>query len=260
MNKFISYITILLLGQAGGMAFAQSKAQIKNVDFELINNEVVITYDIIKHQPEELFKIWIKVYTAQENELKAESLIGAVGENVAGGDHKKIIWNPKADGIYLDNDIYIQVFATSTSIGSGGSDISMGKWLAISALYPGAGNAKKSSNKLWLAAGAVGYGCMIGSIIVNGQAVKSYDNYLLSDDIDARTNFYNDADSQKQLSTILFVAGAVVWAADLIIFSVSANKSGGSAKSVNDKPVYLGYSNEPIEGQPTQRLALKIVF
>ena len=253
-------ITIVLSLSVFASALAQSHAQIKNVDFELVNNEVIITYDIVKHQPGELFKVWIKVYTAQENELKSASATGSVGENVAGGNRKKIIWSPKKDGIFLNNDIYIQVFATSTSNGGGGPEVSMGKWLAISALYPGAGNAKMRSNKLWLAAGGVGYGCMIGSILVNNQAARSYDNYLLSQDITERNNFYNKAESQKQLSSIFFVLGVVVWTADLIVFSVSAKDSGGSARRLNNIPVSLGYSNEPIEGHLTQRLALKLSF
>jgi len=253
-------ITIVLSLLAFASAFSQSAAQIKNVDFELVNNEVIITYDIVKHQPGEMFKVWIKVYTAQENELKSASATGSVGENVAGGNRKKITWNPKSDGIFLDNDIYIQVFAASMSGGGGGAELSMGKWLAISALYPGAGNAKMRSNKLWLAAGGVGYGCMIGSILLNNQAAKNYDNYLLSQDITVRNNFYSKAESQKQLSSVFFVLGVVVWTADIVVFSVKAKDSGGSARIINHKPVSLAYSNEPIDGRFAQRLALRIPF
>jgi len=253
-------MAIALVFLTASSSFAQSKAQVKNVNFELVNNEVIITYDIVKHKPDELFKVWLKVVTAQENELKSEALTGAVGENVSGGNHKKITWNPVKDGVYLNNDIYIQIYATSTSAGSVTSNVSMGKWLMLSALYPGAGNSKVTSNKLWLAAGALGYGCMVGSVLMNSKARTSYDNYLLAQDITARNNFYDDADTQKQLSTALFISGAVIWAADLLIFSLSTNKSGGSSSSMNNKPVYLGYSNEPIDGFLTQRLSLKIAF
>lgn len=252
-------MTVFLFIISSTSAFAQSKAQVKNVNFELVNNELIITYDIVKHKPAEMFKIWMKVYTAQENELKSESATGAIGENVAGGDHKKIIWNPKNDGVFLDNDIYIQIFASSMN-GAASSDVSLGKWLAISALYPGAGNAKIKSNKIWLAAGAVGYGCMLGSVLMNGQASTSYDKYLLSQDIAERNDFYNDADTQKQLSTALFITGAVIWVADLVVFSLSSSKSGASSAFMNNKPVYLGYSNEAIDGNYTQRLTFNISF
>jgi len=242
--------------------YAQSKAQVKNVDFELVNNEIIITYDIVKHRSNEMFKIWVKVYTALENELKAKSLTGAVGENIVGGDHKKIVWNPKKDGVYLDNDIYIQVFASSLNEAktTASSDVNMGKWLVLSALYPGAGNAKVRSNKVWLAVGALGYGSMVGAVLLNSQARSSYDSYLLSKDVNARSDLFNDADSQKQLSTILFVGGAAIWAADLIVFSISSRKSVDSTTSRKDKSVYLGYSNEPLDGLLTQRLSLKITF
>ena len=255
------WITIILIIATTTLSFAQTKAQVKNVNFELVNNEVIITYDIVKHRPDEMFKIWVKIYTAQENELKAESLTGAVGENVSGGDHKKIVWNPAKDGVYLDNDIYIQVFAGSTSRNTDdgvSSDVSMGKWLMLSALYPGTGNAKVRSNKLWLAAGALGYGSMVGSVLLNSKASKSYDNYLRSQDVSERNDLFNDADSQKQLSTILFVSGAVIWAADLLLFTLNSKKPGTSANSNKDKTVYLGYSNETIDGYGTQRLLLKI--
>ena len=253
-------VTILLSVCSAVSVYAQSKALIKNVDFELVNNKVIITYDIVKHRSEEMYKIWIKVYTAQENELKSAAVTGAVGENVAGGNHKKIVWDPKEDGVYLYNDIYIQVFASSMSSDQEVSETSMNKWLMLSALYPGVGNAKMRSNKLWLGAGALGYGCMIGSALLNSKASASYNNYLVSQDITERNNLYNDADSQKQLSTILFVSGAVIWAADLIVFYLSARKSGSSSGAINNKPVYLGYSNEAIDGHITQRLTLKMTF
>ena len=91
--SFCMIITLLLASATS--VFAQSKALVKNVNFELVNNELIITYDIAKHKPAEMFKVWMKVYTAQENELKSESASGAIGENVAGGVHKRSFGIPR---------------------------------------------------------------------------------------------------------------------------------------------------------------------
>ncbi len=45
--------------------------------------------------------------------VPARSLSGDIGKGVAGGDNKKIIWDIEADSIFLDGDIFVEVYATA---------------------------------------------------------------------------------------------------------------------------------------------------
>jgi len=255
-------IALFLLTAISGHA-QKTKAQIKNVDFELVNNKVIITYDIIKHQYSEMFKIWVKVYTAQENELKAKALTGSVGENVAGGNKKKIIWDVNKDGVHLNNDIYVEVLASPMGGAESSASLeefSMGKWLLLSSVYPGLGNAKLHSKKAWWVTGAVTYGCIAASVIFNSQSYNKYNDYLVSSDIDQRSSLYDAAVKNKNLSIVFISAAATIWAADLLWLAVKSKKAAGAGSASNKTPVSLGYAFYPNNGNLSQQLSVRLIF
>ncbi|MBN4051617.1 hypothetical protein JYU16_02270 [bacterium AH-315-M05] len=246
-------LLISLLG--AGAAFAQkTKAQIKNVNFELVNDNLIITYDIIKYKPGEKFKVWIDVYTAMENKIETKSLTGDVNDSVAGGNRKKIVWDIKKDDIQLDNDIYIVVSASpqidviaASSLKSAGTT-SMGKWLLLSSAYPGWGDYKMQSKKGYWLIGAAAYGLVASSVIFNRIAASNYDKYLVSTDMNERNNLFNNADTQKQLSAIFITAAVTVWVADLTWLVIKGKK----------KDVSLGYKYNPAIGKSL--LSARVTF
>lgn len=256
MNIFRWILLLIPLMLVGFPAYSQStKAQIKNVDFELVNENIIITYDIIKYKPEERFNVWVDVYTALENKIKAQSLTGDVNDNVSGGNRKKIVWDIKKDSIILNNDIYVVVSAkllpeTKEAKGtdaSGASETSeapatsMGKWLLLSSVYPGWGNYKVHQKKAWWLMGVAAYGLAASSVILNRQAALNYDKYLVSTEIDERNNLYDNAGSQKQLSTVFIAAAGAVWVADITWLMFKGKKK---------KDVSIGYQYNPATGKP----------
>ena len=246
-------LLIPLLG--GGAAFAQkTKAQIKNVKFELVNDNLIITYDIIKYKPGEKFKVWIDIYTAMENKIEAKSLTGDINDNIAGGNRKKIIWDIKKDDIQLDNDIYIVVSAnpqieeiTASSLKSA-STTSMGKWLLLSSAYPGWGNYKMQPKKGYWLIGAAAYGLVASSVIFNRTAASRYNDYKGSTDMDKRNDLYSSAVSNKKLSTVFIVTAGVIWVADLTWLVIKNKK----------KSVSLGYKYNPAIGKSL--LSARVTF
>ena len=95
----------------GSVAAQKTNAQIKNVNFELVSDNLIVTYDIVNYKPKEMFTVALNIYTAQENKIKALALSGDINNNISGGDRKKIVWDVKKDSIFIDNDIYVEVVA-----------------------------------------------------------------------------------------------------------------------------------------------------
>lgn len=107
----ISGISLLLLITA--QSNAQSIAQIENIDFYPEDTKLVITYDLIKAGTGEKFNVWVKIKTESGYEIKPVSIYGDVGKWVTGGTNKKIHWDLESDGVTLDEEISVEVFAQS---------------------------------------------------------------------------------------------------------------------------------------------------
>lgn len=92
---------------------AQSIAQIENIDFYPEDSKLVITYDIIKASTGEKFNVWVSIKAESGHEFKPVSIYGDLGKWVTGGINKKIYWDLDSDGLTLDEEISVEVFAQS---------------------------------------------------------------------------------------------------------------------------------------------------
>ena len=269
-THFIIY-TFYLLSYLCGSAFAQNtKAQIKNVAFELINDNLVVSYDIVKYKPAEKFKVRLNVYTALENKIEARSLSGDINDNVSGGERKKIVWDMRKDSIFLDNDIYVEVIASPqpevktkgietpavpgkpvepavvpvppvTTKAKTGKSVKMGKALLFSTIYPGWGDHYvKPNNAFWII-GAGAYGLAAWSVVSNRSASSSYSDYLVSTQTDSRNDLYSDAVKKKRVSTFAISAAAAIWIADLAWVLVKSKKNSKEHAAIIKNGVSLGF-------------------
>jgi len=68
----------------------QTEARIINIDFNLVGEDIVITYDIVNYAPGEKFIITIEVVTESGKKLNTRSLTGDVGSNISGGSKKQV--------------------------------------------------------------------------------------------------------------------------------------------------------------------------
>ena len=98
-----SIFTIFILNSTN----AQSKAKIENIDFYAEGANLVITYDIVKAEPNETFNIWVKITTVSGKEIIPNSVTGDVGNGVTGGPNKRILWDMQSDNAQLNEEIEV---------------------------------------------------------------------------------------------------------------------------------------------------------
>lgn len=247
-NKIFMKLKLLVCISLFGLVFSHpcfsqiivdSKATATNVDFNLINEELVITYDIINSKPGELFLVKISILTEDGKTINAKSFRGDIGEKISGGMGKKIVWEISKDIAFLDNKINVQVEAINQNPKII-QPCSKGKALLLSTFYPGLGSSKVTLKGYHLIKGVIGYGAIAGSFVFRSKADKSsidYDNATTSADRDKYYNLYQD---QKQLSTVLLYGAGAVWLLDYVTVLVSENRSLN--KGFKSKLVYLGPS------------------
>lgn len=267
MKKKSLLVLLLLIICSGFLSiygYGQSKARIENIDFNLVGEDIVITYDIINYASGEKFDIDIEIFTESGKKLDAKSLTGDVGKDIAGGRGKRVIWNFQNDNADLTEGIYVEVNAKSDlkpvvekKPKPARKRGSLGGAFVKSLVFPGWGNSSISGGPYWLM-GFVGYGCMAGSVYMNQQASWSYDDYILASDAGERDNLFNDAESEDQLSKILFGVGAVVWVTDLTILLIKGNNPRKYAYNSNGTNPLVGYTIDPISKKPM--LSFRITF
>ncbi|MCD6565682.1 MAG: hypothetical protein J7K53_07030 [Bacteroidales bacterium] len=238
----------------------QTEARIINIDFNLVGEDIVITYDIVNYAPGEKFIITIEVVTESGKKLNTRSLTGDVGSNISGGSKKQVTWDFKNDNIKLTEGIYVEVIAKSLLViekPEPPKKKSLGGAFVKSLVFPGWGNTSISSGPYWLF-GFAGYGCAAGSVLFNMQSYQSLEDYKVSLNIDERDQLFSDAESQNQLSTILMAGAAAIWVTDITILLIKGNKPQNLTYKQNSTVPKLGYTIDPISKSPL--MTLKITF
>ena len=260
-KPFLHVLLILFcFGLFSVNGLGQTKAKIINIDFNLVGEDIVITYDIINYAPGEKFDITIEVITESGKKLNTKSLTGDVGRNISGGNKKQITWDFKNDNIELTEGIYIKVIAESLLViekPKPPKKKSLGGAFAKSMVFPGWGNSSISGGPYWLF-GFAGYGCVAGSLMFNNQSYQSLEDYRVSHDINERDQLFSDAESKNQLSTILMIGAGAIWVTDITILLIKGNKSQNFSYKQNEAGPKLGYTIDPISKSPV--MTLKITF
>ena len=258
------FITVLLILFCFSLfsvnGFGQTEARIINIDFNLVGENIVITYSIVNYAPGEKFNITIEIITESGKKLNARSLTGDVGSNITGGSNRKVTWNYKNDNITLTEGIYVEVIAKSLLViekPEPPKRKSLGGAFVKSLFFPGWGNSSISGGPYWLF-GFAGYGCAAGSVLMNMQSYQSLEDYRVSLDVDERDQLFSDAESQNQLSTILMAGAAAIWVTDITILLIKGNKPQNLSYKQNSTGPKLGYSIDPISKSPV--MTLKITF
>jgi hypothetical protein len=208
---------------------AQSKATIENVDFHIKNDTLWVTYDLLHARQNELFNIGITITTASGKTIQPVSVSGDAGAMVNGGKGKKIRWDINKDRVVISESIYVEVTATVSEMkppeASKGKFFHRGPALLLSAVVPGLGITKLNHGKpFWIMAVAF-YGAAAGSYLYYNSASKTFDKYLASEDENERNKLYDQAKSQKTISTILMYTAGAVWLGNMIWTAIHPNKT-----------------------------------
>jgi hypothetical protein len=242
----------------------QLTAKISQPQLALINDNLVIKYNILDATPKDKFNIWLEITDSTGAEINAFAFTGDIGDSVKGGLNKEIIWNLSADNILLNSNINIEIIGKKIVIpeivteevhlSEIPSDLSkkedieakkeihnpieepipaitkvkVGKHLLQSAIIPGWGLTKLSKGKPYWLIGVAGAGGIATSIYFNNQAYSNYNKYLDSYDEGKIDTYFNNAKTQDNISKAFALTAVAIWVTDLVIVNIKAasmNKS-----------------------------------
>ncbi len=237
MKKLLVLAVSLFFVIMSGSAFAQN-ADIEIKDLVIENNQLVIYYDILKAKKKETFEVWPEITTSNGQKINASAFSGDYGEGIVAGTDKKIIWDYNADGVILNDKVYVELKA---KIALYKTDIGLGKALLLSAVVPGLGiNKTKGGGMYWLMSIPV-YGLATGAFFNHNQAKDKYDQYVNSEfqNPSEADNLYRDAEDYQSTSQTLTYSAIGLWAVNMIWTGIVAKKNSSLSAYYNKKKTFF---------------------
>lgn len=212
-------------------------------------NQLQIIYDIESDNKEDQFYVWVEMVKSNEEPIQMKSLSGDVGTNIKAGENKQINWIPENDAVFLDEEVFVEVKAEKyvKSFNKGGA-------MLMSALMPGLGQTKISNGKPWWLTGVAAYGAMTSGIVVYNSYLNTYDTYRLEENPSTRANLLAQSQQKKNISNVLIISSAALWAANILWVAITPNKY----QPLQNLNLTLNRSTGPHQG--TLLLALKLNF
>ncbi len=264
----------MLLLSPGILCYCQKTAAIRNVDFSLVGNKLVITYSITDFKSNDRFNVKAEIFKATGERVNAISFTGDL-KGVQSVTDNKIYWDIEKDNITLDEEIYVVItgevisapfeaesevpaIKRDTPSAAKQAETSKGSrtsYFFESLIFPGWGTSKLTRNNGHLVKGFIGYGAIIGSLLMANKSNLNYNDYRLANTAEDRDKYYNDAKNANNISLMLAGGAAVVWSVDLI--SVLAVKSKTPGKPKVSRTVNFGYS---LAVEHTHQVSCKINF
>lgn len=152
-----------------------TKANFKNIDFELVNDKIIITYDLVSAKSSEYFDIKVAIYNTDGHQIDAKTFEGQF-TNVRKGKKKKIIWYIQEDFVNFEDNIYVELTAIHKNYDPI-IRISRIEALAKSTLWPGWGSAQLTLKKSHYIKGVLGYSFLGAAITYNAFSHQEPDFY-----------------------------------------------------------------------------------
>ena len=214
---------------------------IEITDLSLENNQLVIHYAISKAKKKQAFEVWPEITTANGQKINASTLSGDYGTGIIAGTDKKIIWDYSADGVILNEKVFVELKA---KISISNTKVSTGKALIISAIFPGVGITKLNGGGAYWLMSIATYGLVVGSIVKNSKAFQNYEDYKNNSfqNAEEADDIYREAlDYQKQSQTFAYAAIGL-WSVNMIWTFFKARKNNKSTASYYQHKKTLFYS------------------
>ena len=184
-------------------------------DFQFNNDRIEVNYGFENCNPADKYIVWIEAFTESGKIIKAKTLLGDT-RDVTPMPEKKIVWNVVNDSIFLDEKIFIKLFASKLT------ERNMQKAWLFSTLYPGAGHRQAGGkNKLYL--GAIGYAGIAGIFVFNGMAANALSSYATANAANEAALLSN-AKMYNTLSLSSLGISAAVWALDYFLLNRTSKK------------------------------------
>jgi len=251
----ISFFALIICEFSYSQIIVESKAKIQNVGFMMVNDQLVITYDLVNTKSGEKFNISVKIFTKGGKEIDAQAFSGDVNSDVSGGYKKKIIWDIEKDIAYIEDEIIVRVLAELQNPKII-KPTYKGTALLLSTLYPGWGSAKITRKKTHVLKGLLAYGCVAGAVLYDYKAYDNYEKYKNSFDMEESDKFFEDAENQRMLSSVFLYSAVAVWSLEYLNILLAKNRTRTTAGLNNN--ISIDYTYNKIANTPM--VTLKIDF
>lgn len=234
-NKSLKLFVLLFMAvvSTAYSQYATNAAQIKNVQFDVNNQTITITYDLIGDAANHDYYVWADAYYKSGTKIIATAFSGDV-ENTKPGIQKKIHWNLATDKLELDDNIYIKVSATARP-----SIPNLDETLIQSALYPGLGNYAYSNNKRAFITGAIGFGSIAGALYFRNQGLSNYTDYKRSQTNQQAEDFYSKSRNAQLFSYACTGLAAATWTFSLTDVILKHKKAKRNIPTIESTPKLL---------------------
>lgn len=247
---------------------AQSSAEVSVPELSMTAQGIQIAFNILHSSDSDRFSIRIEITNERGQKIDAKSLSGDIGKGIAGGPGKIIIWDIEADGLFLDEEIFVQVFASPEPSRTmpeeqaeealpAGQSFKRSGLILQSIAFPGLGLSRINPGKPHWIRGALGYGCIGGAVYLNRQAIKNYDAYLDAGQTDDIDDLFNKAEQQDQISEILGFAAIGIWVTDIIWTILGTSDLTPTLSSERLTGFSIGTRIEPVSSVPMVALRYK---
>lgn len=233
-------------------------------------NKVQISYDLLNSTKKDTYTIRIEVTDSEGKTINARSLSGDIGEEIIGGRNKIILWDIEADSIFLDDEIFVQVYALAAPApvaeelpaeeppaeeppmmtGSTSREYNRTAIILQSVAFPGLGLSRINPGQPHWIRGVAGYGCIAGSIYFNSKAVSSYQAYENSDNLDEVDDLFNQAVKQDNISEALAFIAIGIWVTDLVWTIAGTSGLKNDQLAGDSKGFSIGTNVEPVSSVP----------
>jgi hypothetical protein len=216
---------------------------------EFDGKQLLIFYDFINKNQADQFYVWVEMEKKNGESIPVKALSGDVGDNIKGGNNKKITWVPEKDNIFLNEEVSVEVKAEKYV-----KSFNKGSMMLLSTAFPGLGQTKISKGKPWWLTGVAAYGTLAGGFIIHASYVKTYDSYRTEEDPSKRSDLLARAQNQMNTSGALIVSGAALWVANIFWVALTPNRY----KPLQHVKLSLDQSTGPDKG--TALLTLRLNF
>lgn len=237
----------------------------------LKNGRVHIEFQLLNSSRSETFTVRAVITDQGGNSIQAKSLSGDLGKGVSGEGNKRIIWDIEADSIFLDEDIFVEIYALPETPAiavippeeevreksSSGKKLNRTALIAQSLAFPGLGLTRLNPGSPHWLRGVAGYGCLAGSIYFNRRAWSNYQDYLGSENPTNVDDLFNKAYNEKKTSGILAYTALGIWVLDLAWTIIGTSGMNSDQLSMKQKKLSIGTTLEPVSNIPLIALRYK---
>jgi len=197
-----------------GLSVTTFSQTVRNVDFNVKNNKLIITYDLVNCPRNVLYDVSVSITDRQSGKIYPYSITGDVYK-VDCGSGKEIVWDVLKDNVELKSEIKVGIKVEkeySTVVTKGPSNVF---W---SMLLPGTGSLIVADEPSVLSLFAMG-GYLYGAykaISLKVEADNYYKNYsLATDQVEMNTQYDLATKTMDTANIYLGLAGAI-WTVDVL--------------------------------------------